>query len=140
MPAILWPDAEVVTLDYLRPLIMSGPFAFAVQVKVRDTVTTKNADGTVTRPDYAVTVRNDGGTVLGDVRATVRLGINVWAKTKAEASTLARYVAALVGGMAEANTTPVLRSTASTPQPVPDDSGQPHFYLTAEIVLRGADL
>lgn len=140
MPAILWPDAEAVTLDYLRPLILTAPFAFAAQVKVRDNVTTRATDGTVSRPDYAVTVRNDGGPIVGDVRATARLGVNVWAPTKAEAVDLANYVAALVGGMAEANVTPAVRSTTSVPYAVPDDSGQPHMYFTAELVLRGTNI
>lgn len=132
MPAILWPDPEAALINYLRPAIVASALTFAADVAVGRVLPSP-------RPEYAVTVRSDGGPVADSVFADVRFGLNVWAPTKAEAVDLAAYVTALVGVAHEADT-PFANATVAVAFEIPEDSGQPHLYTTATLRLRGSDI
>lgn len=133
MTAILWPDVEAELLDYLAPAMAASSLAFADEVVVRDELPNP-------RPDYAVIVRNDGGPPAQTVFADLRAGFNIWAPSKADAVDLAAVVTALLNGMPEAGTTPFVNARASVGYPIPDDSEQPHYYLTADLRIRGIKL
>lgn len=131
--AILWPDVEESVLNYLRPAIAASGLAFAGDVETVNALPKP-------RPNYAVTVRNDGGPPASTVFADVRLGVSVWAPTKPEAVDLAARVTAALNGAAEAGTTPFVESSATVAYEVADESGQPQMYLTATLRVRGTNL
>lgn len=133
MPAILWPDVEAALINYLSPALAASPLSFAGDIFVGNLLPNP-------RPDYAVTVRNDGGPGALTVFADLRIGINVWALTKADAVDLAAYVVAYLNGAPESAAAPFSNVTASVAYEVPDDSGQPHLYLTATLRVRGTTL
>lgn len=131
MPAVILPDVKSAILDHIRSTLATRlePFAEGVVVKG------KLPDP---RPDRAVTVRDDGGNSLGDVRGASRLGVNVWATSEADATDLANLVRAIVAG--SENVGPIRSATASLPAEVADSSGQPLRYFTAELIVRGVSL
>lgn len=131
MPAIVLPDVKAVVLDHIRSTLVTSdePYASSVTVK---------GDLPNPRPARAVTVRDDGGNRLDDVRAVARLGINVWAESDADASDLANLVSAIVSGMAGVG--PIRYARASRPAEVEDSSRQPLRYVTAELTIRGVSL
>lgn len=133
MTAILWPDVEAALIDYLAPAIAASSLSFAAEVQVGNMLANP-------RPEYAVTVRNDGGPPTETVFADVGIGVNIWAPTKPEAVDLAAMVTALINGMPDAGTTPFVNATASLGYEIADDSGQPHYYLTASLTVRGSNL
>lgn len=112
--AILWPDVEALATTYLRASLAARPEAYADAVTVHRNLPSP-------RPMRAVTVRDDGGPVLGDVRAVARLGINVWAATDEDATDLANLVVALL--LAWPDGMPVLTADPTRPYNVPDESG-----------------
>lgn len=129
--AVLWPDVEAAAVAYLSTALgeLSQPVTSGVHVSTR----LPNP-----RPERAVIVRDDGGPPLGDVRAVARIGVNVWAATDADAADLAAIVTALINGWPDGK--PVIRAVAGRANQVPDDSGQPLRYLTAEVWVRGTNL
>lgn len=131
MPGVVLPDVKAVVLAHIRSSLAARPEPFAQGVVVK-------GDLPDPRPERAVTVRDDGGSRLPDVRGVARLGINVWAKNEADATDLANLVSAIVAG-AE-NVGPIRRASASRPMEVEDPSGQPNRYLTAELTVRGVSL
>jgi hypothetical protein len=132
VPAVIFPDVELVTLTYLRRVLTARPEACAQGVYFGTAVPS-------TRRDRMVTVRRDGGPRLDLTRETARLGVNVWGHTDQEAGDLARLVCALMPALADG--LPVLAVTRPTgPSPVADDSGQPLRYLVFELTVRGAPL
>ena len=135
MPAILYGDIEAQQVTYLAAALAARPEPVTADVGVRNRVPA--GTDTDPRPARLVTVRDDGGPSLGDVRAVARVGYNVWAATEAEASDLANIVAALVAGCADGN--PVVRATVTRPYSVADD-GRWNLYFTAELWVRGSNL
>lgn len=85
-----------------------------------------------------ILVRDDGGPVLGDVRAVARIGVQVWAGTHADSSDLANLASALLAGAADGK--PVVRVSTTRPYSVPDEGEQHKHYFTAELVVRGVSL
>jgi len=126
---ILWDDMEATTVAYLSRAL--GARTEPVTAGVR--VSAAKTEG----PDRQVVVRDDGGGPEGDVRATVRLGVNVWATTEDEASELARLVTALINAWPDGR--PVVRASATRPYAVKDAAG-PLRYLTAELTIRGSSV
>jgi hypothetical protein len=131
-PAIVWPDIEAAFITYMKAALTARPEPYASGV----TVTNKMP---ATRPARVVLVRDDGGPALGDVRATARLGIQVWAATAADTADLAALVTALVMAWPNGNTT-VLRASATRAFPIADESGNTYRYLTADLTIRGVGL
>lgn len=131
MPAVIFPDVEAHLIGYLRAALggRSEPFASGVWV---GNLLPGDA------PQRAVLVRDDGGPVLGDVRAVARIGVNVFAGTEAEVSDLANLVSALIGGAADG--APIVRAQTTRPYSVTDDAGRPRQYFTAELIVRGTNL
>lgn len=135
MPAILHEDIEAQQVAFLAAALDARPEPVTSAVGVRNRVPAGNA--TDPRPTRLVTVRDDGGPSLGDVRAVARMGYNVWAEDEGAASDLANLVAALVAGCADGD--PVVRAVVTRPYSVPDD-GRWNLYFTAELWVRGTNL
>lgn len=133
MPGVIWPDVEAAFVGYmsaaLSAVAATRPYASDV------TVGTKAPRP---MPGRVVTVRDDGGPVLGDARATARLGVNVWAESDEVCADLAALVVALIGAWPDGD--PVIRAVPTRAAPVPEESGKPHRYLTAEVWVRGTSL
>jgi len=88
------------------------------------------------RPAQCVVIRSDGGTGLGDVRAEARLGVRVWAETRAECADLAAVVVEKIGLWPTGG--PICSVTFGIPIPVADASGQPETYLPIAVLVIGA--
>ena len=131
MPAVLFGDVEAWAITYLKGSLAARSEPFASDVWVGNLLPK-------TRPVRAVLVRDDGGPVLGDVRAVARLGVNVFASTLPDVSDLANLVSALIGGAADGK--PVVRATTTRPYSVTDEAGAPRMYFTAELTIRGTSL
>ena len=131
MAGVIFPDVEAWAIGYLRGALAARQESFAAGVWVGNLLP-------AARPKQAVLVRDDGGPVLGDVRAVARLGINVFAQSEADVSDLANLVSALLG--ASADGAPVVKATTTRPYSVTDDAGQPRQYFTAELIIRGTNL
>ena len=129
MPAVLFPDVEALLVDYLTEALADRDETFVAGVVVGRALVSP-------RPARAVTVRDDGGPFLGDVRATARLGVNVWAQTPADVMDLANLVSALLTDSEGYG--PIRQSSASRPVRIEDSSKQPLCYLTAELIVRGS--
>lgn len=130
--AVVWPDVEAAAITYLKAALTARAESYASGVTVMNKVPT-------TRPARMVLVRDDGGPALGDVRATARMGIQVWAATTADAADLAALVVALIMAWPNGSAT-VLRASASRPFPIADESGNTYRYLTADLTIRGTGL
>lgn len=129
MPGIVFPDIEAAFVTYMTAVLDAHPDPVTTDVRV--------ATVKMSTPERQVIVRDDGGPVLGDVRATARLGVNVWAGTAQDASRLAALVTALINDWPDGE--PVVRASATRAYPVADAAG-PLRYLTAELTVRGTNL
>jgi hypothetical protein len=89
-------------------------------------------------PSKIVTIRSDGGPKLDEVRQFIRIGVNVYADTYADASELAYLVDALAEDLRGEQIKMV--TTVLSPTRVPEDSEQEHRYLTWEIITKGSTL
>lgn len=142
MPAIVWPDMEMLAIQYLHPALQARPEPYAADVTVRNTVPSEKVVNGVPQDPWPasgrlVVVRYDGGPTTPDVRATARLGVRVWGSDEAEASDLANLAVALVRGW---NDRTVKASRPTLPYSVTEDSGRPAQYFTAELTIRGRAL
>jgi hypothetical protein len=147
---IVWPDVEAAFITYMTAALAARPEAVTDDVLVSNLLPDERPERAVTddvlvsnllpdeRPERAVIVRDDGGPVLGDVRAVARLGVRVWALTREDATDLAALVAALLTLWPDGK--PVLTARPSRAYPLPDESGQPSRYFTAELIIRGTGL
>jgi hypothetical protein len=134
-PVQIFPDVAALIGDYLRTAIAARPEAYASGV----TVAGYWPEGKAI-PARLVTVRDDGGPRLGPVTKLVTIAVNVWAATEADCSDLALLTAALLES-APGDGPPILAHDGATgPVRVPELSGKPHRYLTADLVVRGTDL
>jgi hypothetical protein len=137
MVAILHADIEAEFIDYMAPALDGRPEAYATDVAVRNRVPNESSTQAWPSSGRLVVVRDDGGPMTQDVRATARLGVRVWAPTEAETSDLANLVVALVRGWRS----PVVRRTEPTrPYSVTEESRRPAMYFTAELMIRGRAL
>ena len=133
-PAVIFPDVVLWALGYLRTALTARPVGetFADDVFVQ-------ADTPATIPARLVTVRDDGGRRLPDVRKVASLGVNVYAATKADCANLANLVAAIFEA-APGSGAVVGHVGTSGPYPVPEASLKPHRYLSVDLVVRGVAL
>ena len=133
MPGVIWPDVEAAFITYMDAALTA---AAATKPHAVDVCVGNRLPRPI--PTRAVSVRDDGGPVLGDVRAVARLGVNVWAESDEVCADLAALVVALIGAWPDGD--PVIRAVPTRAAPVPEESGKPHRYLTAEVWVRGTSL
>lgn len=132
-PPVIFPDAEAWAIGYLKPALAARTEPFASGV----TVTNKAPK---TMPARLVTVRDDGGPRLDDVRKVASIGVNVWAASMADVSDLARLVAALLEA-APGSGPVVAHLSTSGPYPVAEEASEkPHRYLSVDLSVRGEPL
>lgn len=142
MPAIVWPDVEALTVGYLRGALAARAEPYAAGVYVAREVPGPRTG--VTPPARMVIVRDDGGPAIGDVRAVARLGIRVFgpdtgdSAAPPETTDLANLCVALIAAMPDGK--PVVRVDVNRPAALPEESGRPLRYFTAELVIRGVSL
>ena len=80
-------------------------------------------------------MRRDGGPKVNPLQEVVRVGVNVWAATEADATDLARLTRAILSGATSQG--PVRRVTeTSGPSPIPDVV--PRRYFVAELLVHGS--
>lgn len=118
-----FPDAQLVVIDYLRPLLDPVP----VMVRVP-----------TSRPSRFVTLRRVGGLADGVVDRP-RIDLFGWAQSDEDAHDLVmvlrRHVAAMPG--VREGAVVVRCEEFAGPHTAPDESGQPRWLVTFEITLRG---
>lgn len=120
---VVYPDAQQVLVEYLRPLI--APVSIGVRVPNP-------------RPTTFVTVRRAGG-VADEVVERARVDVFVWAASDEAAHDLAQSIRRYVARMPMDYVGAQVIQTAefAGPQPAPDPSNQPRWLVTPEITLRG---
>lgn len=128
---LVWPDVKAWAIGYLTTALAARPEPVATGVHVSGSVPEA-------MPPRLVTVRDDGGP-RGDVTQTARLGVNVWAATEADCSGLSRLVASILGASAGSGQVVACEITTG-PYEIPEESGIPHRYLTADVVVTGTSL
>jgi hypothetical protein len=120
---VSYPDAQLVLVDYLRPLV--DPIQIGVRVPSP-------------RPSTFITVRRMGG-IADTLIDRPRLDIFTWAASDQAAHDLAqqvrRHVAAMPGLRNGVRVTDVAEFAG--PLPATDESNQPRWLVTFEISLRG---
>ena len=120
-------DADLWWIVYLRGALVGRSEPYASGVYFDRAVPT-------TRRDRMVIIRRDGGTVSG-VFDRPRVSLDVWAKTEADATNLARLVVALA--LEAPGTAGCVRVRhASGPNSVADPSGQPRRLASIEATHR----
>lgn len=121
---VTYPDAQLVAINYLRPLI--SPTTIGVRVPA-------------TRPAKFVTVRRAGG-VAATLIDRPRIDFFAWAASDEQAHDLLmairRHLALMPGLRGGVRVTDV--DEFSGPIPAPDESNQPRWLMTYEIALRGS--
>lgn len=137
MVAIVWPDVEAEFIGYMAPALDERPEPYAADVMVRNRVPNESATQPWPTSKRLVVVRFDGGPTTRDVRATARLGVQVWGASEEETTDLANLLVALMGGWRS----PTVRASNPTlPAWVTEESKRPKKYFTAELTIRGRAL
>lgn len=143
MVAILHADIEAEFIGYMASALQSRPEAYAANVRVSNKVPNESTSQPWPASGRLVVVRDDGGPMTQDVRATARIGVRIWGHNdvgddhESPTSDLANLVAALVGGWRS----PTVRRTEPTrPYSVTEESARPAHYFTAELMIRGRAL
>lgn len=132
-PAVVFPDVEAWAITYLKAALTARAESYAGSVTV-----VRKAPATM--PARLITVRDDGGPRLDDVRKVASVGVNVWAATAADCSDLARMVAALLES-APGDGPVVAHLSTSGPFPIADEASEkPHRYLSVDLSVRGEPL
>lgn len=130
-PNIIFPDVELVVVEYLRTTLEARPEPFAeatVDIRVPATM-----------PERLVQVRRDGGVRLDNIREAARVTVNIFAETEADAADLTRLCRALL--WAAPNGSPVVRvNDGSGPVAIPDESGRKRRFFTVEVIVRGEEI
>lgn len=129
-PAVLYPDAEKVVLDYLRPLIAGRPETYLPGLVLGNYVPSP-------RPDRFLKVRRSGGVESAPTISSPRVDFESWALTWADAHDIAALCHALVYTMQ--NRTPVRNVNEFLGlTPIQDPlSNQPRYLFTLELAMRG---
>lgn len=131
IPPVIFPDVRKSVIDGVRAALAGRPEPVAANVYVGGDVPPQD------RRTRMVTARLDGGARLDGARESVRLGINVWATSESDAHDLAQLVRAILWALPDGK--PIVAITDSSgPYVVPDQSTQPHMYLSVEVIVRGA--
>lgn len=134
-PPLRFPDVEAWAVAYLVAALAARPVGETYADNV--TVTAYWPDQSM--PGRLVVVRDDGGPRVSAVTKLCSLAVNVWAETEEVATDLTLLVAGLLE-QAPGNGSVVRHDGATGPARVEESSEKPHRYLTADLVVRGADL
>lgn len=129
-PLVIFPDVVEAVVGPLRTFLTARPEAELDGVEVHAQVPTP-------RPSRFVQVRRDGGTADNLVSDRPRLSCQCWSDTEANAERLAAITRA---GLKTLPGTGVIRRVVDVggPVPAPDpESGQPRYFFSVEITLRG---
>lgn len=139
-PGLLFPDASEWMISYLEGRLSGRAEPYAAHVLVAGDAPDEELTNLWPASGRVVTVRDDGGSRDG-FRQFSRLGFNVWTArgAAADAHDLSGLVAALVDDSPGFGRVVGVVST-SVPIEVPDSSGRPHRYFTAELVFTGSAL
>lgn len=132
LPAIAPPDVILWATTYFRAALNARPEPVADTAFVSDEIPNPR------RPAMVV-IESDGGPRLDYVRSAVRLRFQVWGATKKDATDLALILYALVAACPTGSPVCAVTELAG-PWRVADESDQPKMFLTAELIVRGADL
>jgi hypothetical protein len=130
-PAVLYPDAEQVVIDYLRTQLGQRSEPFLSGLILGNFVPSP-------RPDRFLKVRRSGGISTAPTVSKPRIDIEAWAITWADAQDIAALSHALIYTMQ--NRTPVRSVTEFLGlTPIQDPlSNQPRYLFTLELAMRGA--
>lgn len=134
--AVVWPDVEAVLVVAAKALFAARTEAYVAGVYVSNKMP-KKPDGTPTRHDRMVIIRDDSGNQLDVVRDLVRIGVQFWGPTREDAKDLAELGRALFNTMA--GTGPIGRIRC-TLRPVFVEDAQPMYYCTFELIVKGKNL
>lgn len=132
-PVLIFPDIGLWATGYLSAALAARNEAYAAGAVVTGYWT---ADA---MPARLVTVRDDGGPREGPVTKRCSVAVNVWADTEKDCTDLALLVAGLLEE-APGQGAVVAHDGATGPVWVRDNTSKAHRYLTADLVVRGADL
>lgn len=127
-PVVVFPDAVLVAIDYLRPRFPGVP----VQSRVPES-----------RPDEFITVRRIGGQRRSLILDRPRVDIHCWAASEEDAEALTARVRAHTLAMAGRRGTTTVYDVQEVggPQWLPDDtSGQPRYAFAVEFSTRGTEM
>lgn len=138
-PAAIYPDDVAWCIAYLGLQLSSRTEPFAQDVTVRRQAPDEGSGDEWPASGRLVTVRGDGGRTA-PFRRFGRLGVNVWAASRADTADLAALVAALLMNSPGSGRV-VGVETVTGPIDVPEsNTGRHHRYLTAELVFSGSAL
>lgn len=127
-PVVLFPDAVLVVVDYLRPRLAAVP----VYSKVPEA-----------RPETFITVRRVGGQRRSLILDRPRVDIHCWADSEEASEDLMKLARAYVLAMSgkRSNTTVYDVAEVGGPMSLPDDvSGQPRYAFAVEFSTRGTEM
>lgn len=132
-PVVIYPDAELVVIDYLRSKLATRSEPFVTGVLLGNKVPSPRAA-------RFVRVRRNGGVESAPTVDRPRIDVECWAQTDGDAADLSALCRALIRSMQ--NVTPVRRvDDFLGPTPIPDpESNQPRYLFTVEISMRGTPL
>lgn len=120
---VIYPDAELVVVNYLRPLVAPA----VVGLRIPNP-----------RPSTFITLRRIGGTASRLID-TARIDVFTWATKDEDAHDLSMAVRRHLAGMPgiRGGVRVIGTEEFTGPLPAPDDSNQPRWLVTYDISLRG---
>lgn len=129
-PLVIFPDVVEAVIAPLRTLLTARPETELDGIEVHARVPAP-------RPARFVELRRDGGTADSIIGDRARLAAQCWSDTEANAERLAAITRALLKTLP--GTGPIRRVVdVGGPFPAPDPaSGQPRYFFSVEITLRG---
>lgn len=134
--ATLFPDVEKLVVARLKSALSASTLPYATNVYV---ATKKPAPDVSPYPARIVTVRADGGMQrVRGITKTERVGLNVYAATYADASSLALFVEALMRTFNWGDVK--LVETVMSPVRVDNEATQEQRYMTFELVVKASDI
>lgn len=134
--AVVWPDVEALLISAAKPLFAARTEPYAAGAFISNQMP-KKADGTPSRKDRMVIIRDDSGNQLDGVRDLVRIGVQFWGPTREDAKDLAELGRALFNSLAGTGPIKKIRCTL---RPVFVEDAQPFYYATFELVVKGSNL
>ncbi len=136
-PSYVFPDAEALVLDYLRPILAARPEPWLVGLKLGN----KKPETSSLEPrDRVVFVRRIGGQSRAEHLDLARIDFKCYGRTEAEAHDIASLVFALMqASVNHSGITTVGRFLGLTN--APDDlSNAPRYMFTLEFQIKGVAL
>ncbi len=123
---LLFPDAELIVVEFLRTRLTGVP----VHVRVPHENTGR-----------FVQVRRSGG-LAETVYDRPRIDVNAWADSDEDAKDLAQLARAHLGDIRGTRSGHMVAGVTDFAglAPVPDQSGQPRWFFSVEITVRGSSL